>query len=286
MKSKGFKVRDTFCVRADVDSLTGLRKGIPKLLGLAERMQVKASVYSIVGWEGDFYSVLKHRLLGKKRFSMPHANGIFKPSSPEIARMLFFPTPFYKQKEFKEIAERGHELGVHGFVHARWNNLSGIDAEREFGQMIAGFEGVFGKRPESFSAPLEAESREIARLVEKSGFECRSYAGEKVFLQKLENKGKGVVMVPVTISESKTCQPIIEQLLSEGRTKRQAAEFLKKKIEEKIEKKQLASFYIHPEVEALHAFEVLEDVFRHVKELGLKTKTSLEIARKFKKKSN
>ena len=51
----------SFSLRIDIDSLVGLRNGVPKILDLLGEYGIKASFFSVMGWEGDLFSVLKHR---------------------------------------------------------------------------------------------------------------------------------------------------------------------------------------------------------------------------------
>lgn len=281
------KLKDCFALRADIDSLKGLTVGSKNLLRLLEKNELKASFYSVMGWEGDIVNVLKHRILRKKKIALPGKEKLvgLKPDYAELLRMLFKPKAFYlHKKELKTIRDEGHELGVHGFIHVKWNHLTGRELRNEFTSMTQAFEKVFNERPGGLSTPLEFNTRKVIELTEEFGFKCRSYVGEKIFQPMVNGKKARHVMVPVTINKSKSFQPIIEYYLSKGLGKEKTANKITELIEEKVDEKRLASFYIHPEFEAIHALPVLEKVLNNVKELGLRSMTFEEVAEKYRKR--
>jgi len=281
------KLKDCFALRADIDSLKGLTVGSKNVLKLLEKNDLKASFYSAMGWEGDLINVLKHRVLRKKKIALPGKEKLvgLKPDYAELLRMLFKPKAFYlHEKELKKIRNEGHELGVHGFIHVKWNALNDEELRKEFVLMTQAFEKVFNEKPESLSTPFEFNNGTVIELVEKFGFKCRSYVGERIFQPIIKGRQARHVMVPVTINKSKSFQPIIEYYLSKGLGKEKTANKITELIEEKVNEERLASFYIHPEFEAIHALPVLEKVLNNVKELGLRSMTFEEVAEKYRKR--
>ena len=59
-----------FGIRIDIDTITGLREGVPSLLKMFSKYDVKVSFFCPMGWEGDFFSVFTQRFIRtRKRFS-------------------------------------------------------------------------------------------------------------------------------------------------------------------------------------------------------------------------
>ena len=79
-------VDSIFSLRIDIDTRNGLVKGVPKLLDLLDKYDVKASFYIPMGKESNIFDVIKHRG-GGKRFARW---GIPKMSKIELARRIIF----------------------------------------------------------------------------------------------------------------------------------------------------------------------------------------------------
>lgn len=64
----------------------------------------------------------------------------------------------------REIAERGHELGLHGMTHCRHDRLGAASARRELSQGLATIEEATGRRPRLYRPPYGASSAQLASI--------------------------------------------------------------------------------------------------------------------------
>jgi peptidoglycan-N-acetylglucosamine deacetylase len=69
-----------------------------------------------------------------------------------------------------EIVERGHELGMHGWVHETWRDLD-VDAERDLASRATdALEKAGGVRPRGFRAPGGARTASTERILVDLGY--------------------------------------------------------------------------------------------------------------------
>lgn len=193
-------------LRIDVDTCDGARKGVPALLDLLAEERIRATFFCSVGPDNmgrHLLRLLKPRFLLKMlRSRAPGLYGwriVFRGTlgpGPSIARRL--------APHLKRAAADGHEIGLHGLDHHRWQirgegfTAGEIASElREGGGII---ENLAGRPPRCFAAPswrgtgaLLAAERELGLGY---GSDCR---GESVFRPLIEGRPSPVPQVPVTL---------------------------------------------------------------------------------------
>lgn len=146
-------------IRVDVDTCIGMREGVPRLLDLFRRHAVRASFFVSFGpdrsgralrrlWQPGFLEKMWRtnplRLYGFRTL----LSGTLLPSLPigEGAPELL-----------KAIVSGGHELGVHGYDHVRWQDrvegMAEEEVEKELDETVAAYERVLGAPPLSSAAP-------------------------------------------------------------------------------------------------------------------------------------
>ena len=77
-----------------------------------------------------------------------------------------------------EIVERGHELGMHGWLHERWSDLR-FSEERDLAQRATeALENASGFRPRGFRAPGGARSKQTERVLLDLGYLYDASLGE------------------------------------------------------------------------------------------------------------
>ena len=77
----------------------------------------------------------------------------------------------------RELAGRGHEVGLHGWVHERWGDLDRAVAAELLDEGIAALSSV-GIRPTGFRAPGGERGPHTAALLAARGFEYDASLGE------------------------------------------------------------------------------------------------------------
>lgn len=146
-------------IRVDVDTSIGLREGVPRLLDLFRRRSLRASFFVSFGpdnsgrairrlWRPSFLLKMLRtnpfRLYGLRTL----LSGTLLPSAPigEGAPAIL-----------RAIVAEGHELGIHGYDHVRWQDclekMGAGEVESELSRSIAAYERILGTRPTSSAAP-------------------------------------------------------------------------------------------------------------------------------------
>jgi undecaprenyl phosphate-alpha-L-ara4FN deformylase len=111
-------------IKVDVDTRIGLRKGVPRLLDLFRRYEMRASFFVSFGpnhsarairriWRPSFLLKMLRtnslRLYGFKTL----LSGTLLPSAPVGVE---------NPDQLRAIVADGHELGIHGYDHVRWQD--------------------------------------------------------------------------------------------------------------------------------------------------------------------
>ncbi|PIO08345.1 hypothetical protein COU59_01830 [Candidatus Pacearchaeota archaeon CG10_big_fil_rev_8_21_14_0_10_34_12] len=244
----------SFTLRVDLESDKGIKKGVPRLLDLLKKYDIKASFYLSMGGESNILEILSYRdklkTSGKRRIRLW--------TLKDKLRMVLFPKDFVKEntKILKKILEEGHELGIHGWKHREWTRgLEKIDVEKTINKSIKKYELIFGKKPTSFASPGFNINKKVIDALNASNIMFISdFQGNK---PKMFGKIKNI---PVTIlGKDKT--PIIEYLVSLGKKDEEIIEIIKKEITQS----NIASFYIHGMFEPRFRIKVLEEIFKFIK---------------------
>ena len=255
----------TFTLRVDLESDKGIKKGVPKLLDLLKKHNIKASFYLSIGGESNIFEILKYR--GNLKTSRERKIKVW--SLKDKLRMAFFPRDFVKEnkKILKRILEEGHELGLHGWKHREWTRgLEKIDIKKKIKDSINKYIQLFGKKPTSFASPGFNINNKVLEILEKNKIIFISdFPGSK-----LKKYGQ-IKNIPMTIL-GKYKTPIIEYLVSIRKNNKEILEIMKKEIM----KKELSSFYIHGLFEARFKVKLLEEIFKFIKKNKIKSKKIID----------
>ncbi len=280
----------TVVLRVDIDSLVGLRFGVPHLLDLFEHYGCKACFYSVMGWEGDIFSVLRHRIW-RRIFRSPHylyardgestqnARSITRSYGwGEILRMLFFPRKFSRDVNIlKDIIERGHELSVHGYIHVKWNCMTQQELEREVDAMLQAYRHLFGKIPLGFAAPLALENDITHQILASRGIRYTSVlATESVYPYRGATRSGGMLYFPVFVRCAEHYIPPIEYFSRFHPVEDPAGETAKL-IDDAIDKFGWASTFMHARNEGITYLSSLKQVLGSIRERGYKVRTFEEL---------
>ena len=255
----------TFTLRIDLESEKGIRQGVPKLLKLLSKYNMKASFYLAMGGESNIFEILRYR----KGLTSSEERKIKVWSLKDKLRMGLLPRDFVKSNEkiLRKILEEGHELGIHGFKHRAWTRgLDKIDIRNHILKAKIKYIGIFKRKPISFASPGFNINEKILKMLEKEGISFISdFPGNRVrFYGKIKN-------VPMTIlGENKT--PIIENLVTKGKSDREILE----KIKKEIKKKEIISLYIHGLFEARFKLDLLEEIFKIIKKSKIENKRIID----------
>jgi peptidoglycan/xylan/chitin deacetylase (PgdA/CDA1 family) len=112
-------------LKVDVDTLRGTLEGVPNLLRLFERFEVRATFLFSLGpdnsgralrriFQPGFLANLQRPSVVRHYGMRTLLNGILLPA-PDIGRR--------GAKMMREVRAAGHEVGIHGYDHVRWQDL-------------------------------------------------------------------------------------------------------------------------------------------------------------------
>ncbi|MBI4488755.1 MAG: 4-deoxy-4-formamido-L-arabinose-phosphoundecaprenol deformylase [Deltaproteobacteria bacterium] len=193
-------------IRVDVDTRIGLREGVPRLLDLFGRFALSASFFVSFGpdrsgkalrrlwqpgflekmWRTNALSLYGFRTLfsGTLLPSLPVGEG-----APELLR---------------DIVRRGHELGIHGYDHVRWQDrLEGMaegEIETELNEAMAAYERILEARPLCSAAPGWRCTPSSLRVQDRLGFDYASdVRGSCPFLPVHNGQPFKTLQIPTTL---------------------------------------------------------------------------------------
>jgi len=150
----------TVVIKIDVDTFTGLKKGVPALLELLEDFNIKATFFVSMGPDNSGKAILNI-------FRQPgFLKKMIKTKAPKmygirtILSGTLLPAPIISEKG-KEILiairNKGHEIGIHGWDHRLWqDHLDDLDRgmiKRQFFLANKNFEQILGEKPCFYGAP-------------------------------------------------------------------------------------------------------------------------------------
>ncbi|MFC1824278.1 polysaccharide deacetylase family protein [Thermodesulfobacteriota bacterium] len=249
-----------------------------------------------MGWEGEILSAFKYRIFRKR--TVPGRYMVSREGKnsldwraltasygiKEMCRMLFWPMKFSKESNrLREITNRGHELGVHGYVHVKWNCLNQNEMEMEFHEMISAYENIFQEKPTGFSAPLAFENDDVNRLLDKYAFKyCSVMSGNEIQHPPDNDSRFSHVAIPVTIKMTDLYIPPIEFFHTSGFSEQEIIDRMKALIDKEMEQKGWASTFLHARNEGVKYLKSFEMMLIHIREQGYRVKTFYDICSDFK----
>jgi len=146
-------------IKVDVDTCIGLQEGVPNLLALFRRYRIPASFFVAFGPDNSGKAI---RRIFKRGFL--HKMWRTKPLQIYGLKTLLcgtlLPAPIIGQMApdlFERIVAEGHELGIHGYDHVRWQDrldrLAEAEVAQELERAIALYAEALRYPPRSAAAP-------------------------------------------------------------------------------------------------------------------------------------
>jgi undecaprenyl phosphate-alpha-L-ara4FN deformylase len=149
----------TLGLRVDVDTLRGTKRGVPALVDLLARHQIRASFFFSVGPDNmgrNLWRLLRpaflKKMLRSKAASLYGWDILFKGT--------FWPGPNIGEcaaREIRQAASAGHEIGFHAWDHHRWQTkietLRQPEIERDSQRGLARLAAITGQTIDCAAAP-------------------------------------------------------------------------------------------------------------------------------------
>lgn len=163
-------------LKVDVDTLEGLKEGVPALLDILGERGIRASFFAALGPDNS----------GKAIFRVFRQQGFLKkmlrtraPSLYGFRTMLYgtlLPAPLISAAApdiLPRVQGAGHEVGLHGFDHVRWHDrlldMNREEVVREIHQAQICFARIMGVPAASFAAPGWQASKASRQALASAG---------------------------------------------------------------------------------------------------------------------
>ena len=193
-------------LKVDVDTYLGTLHGVPALLELFERFDVKASFLFSVGPDNTgraIRRVFRKGFLQKvgRTSVVSHygfrtlMNGVLKPG-PHIGKRA--------AHVMRQVAARGHEVGIHCYDHVKWQDfVAGKDlawTQREMTRAFEAFRDAVQTDPQTIGAAGWQINRFVIALEEQMGFSYASdVRGREPFIPAMEGVSSNCIQLPTTL---------------------------------------------------------------------------------------
>lgn len=200
-------------LRIDVDTRLGLQEGVPRLLDLFRRYSIHASFFVTFGPDHSgraIKRILRPSFIAKMWRTNPFRLYGFKTL---LAGTLLPALPVGEgaPELLKEIVSEGHELGIHGYDHVRWQDkLDGMaetEIESELQKAHDAYERIIGAPPASTAAPgWKCTTRSLAVQDKFTFLYASDVRGSSAFLPAHNGSSFSTLQLPTTF-------PTMDELL-------------------------------------------------------------------------
>jgi peptidoglycan/xylan/chitin deacetylase (PgdA/CDA1 family) len=241
-------------LRVDVCTYRGLRDGVPGVLHILRQAKARATFYVTFGPDASGLALLK---LFNPKFAL-------KMLRTKAASTYGWATAFYGTllpsplvgaglpDMIKRIRGEGHEIGVHGWDHRRWQDrlpkYAQVRLRDEFSRMIDAYHSILGALPASFASPAWLLTADLFDLEQQAGLSFGSDTrGVSPFLPVFQGREGLIPQLPVTLATLDEC---LGRMTPE--------EFVEASLREAQRQTEYACFTAHAESEGLGYRSVLE----------------------------
>jgi undecaprenyl phosphate-alpha-L-ara4FN deformylase len=254
-------------LKVDVDTYLGTLHGVPALLDLFERFDVKASFLFSVGPDNTgraIRRVFRKGFLQKvgRTSVVSHygfrtlMNGVLKPG-PHIGKRA--------AHVMRQVAARGHEVGIHCYDHVKWQDfVVGKDlkwTQREMTRAFEAFRNAVQKDPQTIGAAGWQINRFVIALEEQMGFSYASdVRGREPFIPSMEGVSSNCIQLPTTL-------PTLDEIIgSDGIDSSNCWETILEKSRETLSHGHV--YTLHAELEGMKLIPVMDKLLEQWKASG------------------
>lgn len=193
-------------LRVDVDTLRGTRIGVPNLVDLLARYDIRASFFFSVGPD----NMGRHlwRLMRPAFAAKMIRTGAGRLYGWDILlRGTLWPGPVIGNRcadAIRVAARAGHEIGLHAWDHYKWQtSLERMDQQAITAEIQNGctlLSGIIGRHPDGFAAPAWRVTSEALNALERFSFRYQSDCrGRSRFRPVVGGRQLSHIQVPTTL---------------------------------------------------------------------------------------
>ncbi|HAR95173.1 MAG TPA: 4-deoxy-4-formamido-L-arabinose-phosphoundecaprenol deformylase [Deltaproteobacteria bacterium] len=270
-------------IKVDVDTFEGMRSGVPVLLDIFQRYDIKASFFVPMGKDNTGRTV--KRVFTRKGFLKKAGRvGVLSTyGAKTLMYGLVLPGPQIARKNItlvRKILDAGHELGIHGYDHVRWHDsikhFDEADTRREVDRLLTVYRMIVGEDARSFAAPGWMINPFVLQVFEEKGLVYSSDTrGMCPFYPEMGGNRFSIVQIPTTlptldevigvISADET--PLVDHYLG-------------------LLKEGINILTVHTELEGKRWSGFLAAFLEEAKKRGFSFTRLIDIAREFKKEAD
>ncbi len=248
-----------FCLRVDIDTFEGLKKGLPNCIKIAKKIECPITVYLSLGKYATGRNIFRKI---KRKESINLKLPPWKRNSVKsIMRGLIIPPARIGDKEKKQLRHYSHleevEFHSHGYNHVNWSsNFSNFPKEKTkeyLDLFIEEYEEIFNKKPIANAAPNFQVNKYYFEQLKTRGFK---FSSDFCYKEPFNLQPYDLDQLPVT-------EPTIEEFLIHGKSSEQIKEEFEQNMKIKVDTGvHYVCFYIHAIFEPVKLENLLEDILK------------------------
>jgi len=203
----------TLAIKVDVDTLKGYLEGVPRLLDILGRRDLRASFFFSFGPDNSGRAVcrvFRKGFIGKMlRTGAPGTYGL-----KTLLYGTLLPAPLIVPRDpgiFRRVLSEGHEGGIHAWDHVTWQDkldrMPEAMIREHFKRAFEMFRDFSGREPRCCAAPAWKATASSLAMQDGYGFDyCSDTRGVSPFIPRMEGRVFMTPQVPTTL-------PTMDELL-------------------------------------------------------------------------
>jgi undecaprenyl phosphate-alpha-L-ara4FN deformylase len=217
----------TIGLNVHVDTFEGMKRGVPRLLELFGKHDIRVSFFVPMGKDHSGWTVLRALRRPALLLKARRGNALGAYGIRTLLRGILLPGAEIARKHrdlLRLIVDSGHELGIHGLDHVYWHDhiklLDRGRTEAILQEALRVYKDLLGTEARSFAAPGWMINRHALAFFEKCGFAYSSDTrGVSPFLPTMAGRTFSVLQLPLTM-------PTLDELVGlEGKDPQLLADF-------------------------------------------------------------
>jgi peptidoglycan/xylan/chitin deacetylase (PgdA/CDA1 family) len=203
-------------LKVDVDTYSGTRDGVPRLMEILSRFGIRATFYFSMGPDNSGKAIRRIFRKGFLRKMMRTGAA----SAYGLRTMMYgtlLPPPYIAEKlpdTILSVEKAGHEVGIHCWDHVKWHDylpwLPKQAALMELGRASAAFQEIFGHRARTTAAPGWTVTPDSLEIQDAMGLlYCSDCRGAAPFYPVMDGRSFNTLQIPTT-------WPTLDEILGEN----------------------------------------------------------------------